>query len=509
MNEALIKRIKFILVPLLLAAGIGFFTSITLRWLVDFKAQIAVSINVWYYYLSIGLALVLWWFYLRGRIKVLNIPNKNDNGYFFTHSFAVILLAGLFLTGQLWVETAYTGTEHLASSEEIIDHNPYVIYQVDSVHVYARLSIHGDQFSEVHGRRNNTLVYYAYFTLRMKGRSNAGDLIWLGKRYQTSLSNHASENRKNQVWQSFYRESFDDFSNAIVPRNVYLRRVPNNGDLNNYLKVIHRTAAYKKMDHVIYEWTMDQPKQMGGVLMKWLLALSSILLLFGILIPVGFKPNTRRLKQYEAKKTSTDNMEIRQILLLKTEMRATMLILYVNLAYMLYILIYDLGIFSPGADDLLMLGGLRANEFYAGEYWRLLTHIFIHAGLYHLVNNMVLLLLLGFVLEGVLKSWKFTLLYVFCGLVAGVVSMHYHAGSVGVGASGALFGLMGFMLGSVILHGRNALKWKEFGFIFFLGGISLLFGFLIPNVSNAAHIGGLITGVVVGLSVFLVRKVRK
>ena len=140
-----------------------------------------------------------------------------------------------------------------------------------------------------------------------------------------------------------------------------------------------------------------------------------------------------------------------------------------------------------------------------GEWWRIVTGGFLHAGLFHLGMNMLLLWLLGSQLEPLLGRARFASLYLAC-LVAGSFGALVVSPSVGtVGASGAVFGLMG---AAVIAQRRSGIDVWRNG----IGGlvlINLLLTFAVPGIAIGAHVAGLVGGVVVGALVFaLDRAVR-
>ena len=134
----------------------------------------------------------------------------------------------------------------------------------------------------------------------------------------------------------------------------------------------------------------------------------------------------------------------------------------------------------------------------AGEWWRLLTHAFLHVGLMHLAFNMYALYLFGPELEGKVGSLPFALLYA-ASAVGGGVAAFLFAGPeyVAVGASGAIFGLFGAWLFVAyrMRHspgGRNLLSQ-----LIAMLAINLALPLLLPNIGWLAHLGGLVTGAVV------------
>ncbi len=145
-----------------------------------------------------------------------------------------------------------------------------------------------------------------------------------------------------------------------------------------------------------------------------------------------------------------------------------------------------------------------------GQWHRLLTAAFIHFGLYHLVNNMVLLICLGSYLEREYGKVRFIILYLVGAVGANLVSMMHmlYTGDIAVsgGASGVVFAMIGALLFLIIRYrGRfENLTWKRFLVMVVL---CLYFGFTTVGTDNAAHVGGLIVGFVVGFVFFIFEKI--
>ena len=132
-----------------------------------------------------------------------------------------------------------------------------------------------------------------------------------------------------------------------------------------------------------------------------------------------------------------------------------------------------------------------------GEYYRLFTCMFLHFGIYHIANNMLVLFVLGQRLEPVVGKIKFILIYLLGGLGGNIFSFIMEMKSadyaVSAGASGAVFAVMGAMLYVVIRnHGRIQDIFVRQMMI--MAGFSLYFGFTSTGVDNAAHVGGMVCG---------------
>ena len=127
-----------------------------------------------------------------------------------------------------------------------------------------------------------------------------------------------------------------------------------------------------------------------------------------------------------------------------------------------------------------------------GEYYRLFTAMFLHGSLIHIGFNMYVLYMFGPQLESVLGHLRFGVLYLLAGLGGSIASYWFSDPNVvSVGASGAIFGLMGAYL--VIMHRLGNDTRQVLGLI----GINLVLGFVLSGVDWRAHIGGLLTGALV------------
>jgi rhomboid protease GluP len=157
---------------------------------------------------------------------------------------------------------------------------------------------------------------------------------------------------------------------------------------------------------------------------------------------------------------------------------------------------------EPRAADMLAWGATYGPRTAGGEEWRLLTHLFLHGGLLHLAFNMWVLWDVGRFVERQTGPAAFLASYLAAGIAGGLASLAWHPHMTAVGASGAIFGLYGLVLGwlpALRAAGRGA-SWRGIGrgallFVAF----NLAFGATRPDVDNAAHVGGLLAGLAIGL----------
>ena len=175
----------------------------------------------------------------------------------------------------------------------------------------------------------------------------------------------------------------------------------------------------------------------------------------------------------------------------------------INVIYFIYLEIIG----STESTDFMLKHGAAYTSYILEnkEYYRLVTSMFMHFGISHLANNMLVLYLLGDNLERAIGSFKYLVLYLLGGIIANVVSMYFYVETeiVSAGASGAVFAVMGGLLWCVIKN-KGRLEDLNLRQIVIAMGISIFYGLTSPNVDNAAHIAGAISGFI--LAIVLYRK---
>lgn len=155
---------------------------------------------------------------------------------------------------------------------------------------------------------------------------------------------------------------------------------------------------------------------------------------------------------------------------------------------------------NEDANVLIAFGAKYNPAILHGEYWRLLTAIFLHATILHVGLNMLNFLLLGLIIEHIFGHLRFILIYLLTGIISILASFIFAPQEISVGASGAIFGLVGAYSAFILVH-RQAFRYHglaALGWLIFVIGINLGLGFVIPNVDNYAHMGGLLSGCLLG-----------
>lgn len=176
---------------------------------------------------------------------------------------------------------------------------------------------------------------------------------------------------------------------------------------------------------------------------------------------------------------------------------AVPLLLDLNLLVYLLMCATGVGIFDPSGEELVRWGSNVSSLTLHGQPWRLLTSVFVHAGMSHLLLNAFSLWLLGTLVEARVGTGRVLVVYLASGVAGSLATLWYHSAGVNsAGASGAIFGLYGFLLLLLISRKMVLNKFDRramLGLVLYLVLSSLISG-ISGNTDNAAHVGGLLAG---------------
>ena len=191
----------------------------------------------------------------------------------------------------------------------------------------------------------------------------------------------------------------------------------------------------------------------------------------------------------------------------KPEAICTVTLIVINVA-----VFFILTMFGDTEDAVFMLqhGAMYEPNIIEGhEYYRIFTCLFLHFGITHLLNNMVMLGALGWNLELEIGKIRYIIIYFGSGIIGNIISLCYdltlQQPAVSAGASGAIFGLMGALL-YVVIANRGRLGRLSGRGMLVMVALSLYFGLTSSGVDNLAHIGGLVSGFLLAVVLYRRRK---
>ena len=221
---------------------------------------------------------------------------------------------------------------------------------------------------------------------------------------------------------------------------------------------------------------------------------------------VVLKEETVKLAEEEAKQTA----EVDKVMnLSKRNLFVTYGIIGINVLVFLMMTISGVDLMQPTGIDIIKWGANYSPLTLSGDWWRLISCVFVHIGIIHILFNMYAFFMVGVYLEPMLGKTKFTVAYLCTGVFASLASLWWHSEPVpSAGASGAIFGMYGVFLALLSTKliptvVRNKLLQSIGIFIVY----NLFYG-LKPQsgIDNSAHIGGLLSGILIGYLYYLTMK---
>lgn len=183
----------------------------------------------------------------------------------------------------------------------------------------------------------------------------------------------------------------------------------------------------------------------------------------------------------------------------------TPILININLIIYLLMGISGAGFWSPESEALVKWGANYSPYTINGDYWRLITSCFVHIGPIHLLYNMYALLLIGPFLEALIGAKKYLFAYLLTSITASLNSLWWNTGTTCAGASGAIFGIYGVFFAFLTVNYKN----EEYKSLLKFITIFIIFNLIAgteDGVDNAAHIGGLISGLIIGYAFLISTK---
>lgn len=176
------------------------------------------------------------------------------------------------------------------------------------------------------------------------------------------------------------------------------------------------------------------------------------------------------------------------------------ILININIIVFILMILSGVHFMTPEVQDLLNWGANFRPLTLDGQLWRLFSACFLHIGVFHLLLNMYALLYIGLILEPYLGKVRFLTAYIISGIAASITSLMWHDITVSAGASGAIFGMYGVFLAMLTtnLLDKSVKKAMLTSIVVFVG-YNILNGFNANSgIDNAAHIGGLFSGLLIG-----------
>ncbi|RAJ85318.1 rhomboid protease GluP [Chitinophaga dinghuensis] len=493
------SKFRFIILPVLLTALAFILGYSFLRWLLDIKLHLLplkhdVIILVLPGLFSIVLALLF-----RRRFKTIQFKDKSS---FWLLFFTTLLFLGPTLLMQQYLENISYREIQVRYPGQIngkaYNRNYYVgDYIPDTSHVAVY------HIATTSGRYESTLHYTSFiaFPLCDKACDTTGiPPVWYCLRYSSDLSNYSSDTAKDLAFNG-HKAALPEFIRNNLSKTGHLfEREPASEYADYYTRAIKRRYPALQETPILLKPATTHISSHESLMWIALCFGIGLVVFTGIVLYKPYDPVA--LKQYISGNPYPEDTfyQVIQFLHPKGDYPGSAMLIDTNLVIYLIMILLGVPLASVPASTLLHNGALYYPAVMEGQYWRIFTAIFIHSGGLHILYNMMALGVAGLMLEKLIGPKQFIGLYLITGLVASVVSMYWDKDSIQMGASGAIFGLFGIIAGMLL---RKAIPKDRIGpywvILVAFVGLSLLLGLVMPNVGNAAHISGLIAGVLLGL----------
>ena len=502
-----VDKMKVVYFPYLLI-GVGYIAAYSfLNWLFILKTELISIDEMIVQFLApfvlIWIPVLLW---LRPRLRTLKLDSKRADPRGFYLAMAAFTIVPAALVAQAYLATATGKLAHVDRAEQLAttEHTKY--FMIDSVFV-DRENAGGYAMSSVRGRHNEDLDLEIFFASPIKDAdlsSAFGGGAWYGVQYRKTIKNRLSDARKEELYNMFADSASRDFDSRDLSAFTYLEKVGNSDDHRGYESAIRNSSSYTPgVEAVILKPHEGSFDARNGKKLQWMFGLygaGAFIWFVMLLFPKVDEKEMKRVKAGMPSKHKSEGNSF-DMIIPKPYYYVTPSILGINIFVFVAMTVSGLGFMTFRPQDLLAWGACYGPSVHGTGLIRLLTSMFLHAGLWHLAVNMLGLLFVGIILEPILSPKKYLVLYLAAGIAGSLASIQFHEAAVSVGASGAIFGLYGALL---VVMLRNNLSFKIFKHplvripLFFVA-LNLFLGVATPGIDNAAHIGGLVGGIAVAL----------
>jgi len=514
--ESLSNKLRIVYLPFILIAAGCLVGYSFLNWLLLIKMELFMLneevINLW-------LPIFLPWFpiliWLRPRLKALKekkLGRSSLRQLFYFVSWLAIAIPTMF--GQDYLATATGKITRLAQIGQIgqVPKTKYYTVQ-DAFFDQADVSV--ETTGHYSGRYNENFNMAVYLACPIEDYSDTrGSNVWLGTVYNGQISGHLSDDEREAQFHDFFNSSLAAYKNLDLKRFSYLEKLGLSDNSREFEAAAKRSKLYRSgIPNVILKAHAENFNDRNGDKLAWVFGSFGIGAVLCFLMLLAAPVDPKEMNRILSGKKPKDDAPVfaqmgvydaplfaRMVFLPNRVAFVTPLLIDINIAVFVWMVFAGLGVVSFNPNDLMAWGGNFRPAVLNGEIWRLVASMFVHGGLMHLAGNLFMLFLVGMMLEAKLGHIRFFIYYFICGIAGSIASVAWHPATVSVGASGAIMGALGVLIGITVLEKGKKTNQKS-GLIkmaLFIAGYNLLMGWVLGGVDNAAHLGGLICGLVFG-----------
>ncbi len=461
---------------------------------------------MWEFWASFGLTFLIVYFFLNHRFKIIEEGKKVK----YRVLLFIIAMATQAITtfiSQLYFHSAMGNLKEVKNVNEI---SSFPAEQFYKIHDYDIDGMGIGMYTDfrVSGKYNENLnveLFVTYpITINDNDSATVNNVYWYGLSFKEQFNNRLSDEEIDTLYSRFMDRSLEKLGNNNIKQAKYFERLMLKDDSEYYLKAINSFTKSTTENVVVLIPHTNSFESRNGNKLFWIFISYAIGLSLMVLVLIPLK----LAKSYTVE-ADDDFSQMLRFLVPRGDHFIISILILLNSAVFLAMFFSGMDIMSLNGMEVLKWGGQRREEVLMGEWWRLITAVFVHGGLSHFIYNMIGLAFTGLFLERHLGRRNFLILYFVSGICSGIASIWWSE-VVSAGASGAIYGLFGCAF--ALLSTNFVPKESRSGILLtysllFIGGI--LSSLFMSNIGHAAHIGGFLSGVVVGyLIYFLDRKLK-
>ena len=439
-----------------------------LRWLLDIYLDILpLKEGYWNFGipLLLSISVVGIWMWPRYEHLTLKWVKRSSSGYFFI-TMVLALVIPLLISQNYLSKAAYKVIE-IASLNDIRHYPKQKYFRVDDFEPLKSERIAYIE-TRVANRRyfDSTLHIYYYVVTPSIGAEN----VWLGSSYYTSYDNREEQSIKHRQYSAFINESRHKYAAEDFSNINYFRKLKSSNDRSAYLYTISTANKQSNLPALvlvpesnIFADSLDRDFVWGFGSFFIGMVLCLLLVLAAEFDNQGKKARQKHIQKQKPVKKRAPVSDVSKSLVVcfrsNKERPATLVLILSCIGAFILTVFMGMDIIDPLSRQVNSVGGLTIDALQAGKYWRVVTALFVHVGIMHLVMSLGMLFATGYILEKVLGSLRFSMAFFICGIFSNILGLLYFDMDM-AGIWGAIFGLFGIAIPLVAFKIFNK-KYRE------------------------------------------------
>lgn len=476
-----------------------------LRWIITFVLEITViKSEVWAAYLPCVLGLVVFWFSLRKRFWIIRESIGRQGDWRWMLQFAQLLsLISMMYLAQSYVATHLMQLQSVDNITQVDPKGPNVYYDIQEFGVRHSTIRRYIESRTIPRRYSSDLRFSMYAVFQFSEAQN----VWYGLKHSETA--HRSN---DNVLQRDYQEFIDSCNSMIASHDFgryssFKRSVPSD-DHDGFVRAVisQSEGEVNKSDIVILTPMTDGYVDDNGNTLIWVLRVLGIWLALMLLLlvkaPINDKLLTKQLTLRKTKpKNGNDSSDLLRTMFIPDRKNWPLTLIFdAIILYFVTMTLCGVNPMTPSSEEIYEWGALRGYSLHNGEWWRVITSMFMHGNIVHLIANLVSFGLVTLFAVGIFGYHRLAAIFMVSGICGAVAAASLFEGTY-VGASGGIMGLMGATMICYVRYDCSVIPHDGKWWVILTTFFTLLLG-ISSGVSNTAHIIGLVIGATLGMVLF-------